>query len=107
MELGWIWTKNLRPFLELVAQVNGHRLTDNDWDLCTHGVVGTDSERGPWFEYRLAEAAIIVRLAHEPHAARLTNVKLEAVPEAARSAVALVTEIARQYQLSGAKLPSA
>ena len=75
MDLGWIWTGNLRPLLVEPGRLTGDGFDDSDWIAVEYGIQGTDSEAGPWFSYPVGR--IGVRLALEPGADEMVTVKLE------------------------------
>ena len=47
MNLGWIWTGNLRPFLVELGRLTGYGFDDSDRITVEYGIQGTDSEAGP------------------------------------------------------------
>ena len=62
MNLGWIWTSNLRSFMTELAPIGGYRFDDSDWAAIDHGVRGTDPEVGMWFDYPLGRLTAKVGL---------------------------------------------
>ena len=66
VDLGWIWTDNLRPLIAELAQLVGYQFDDGDWLAIEHGIQGTDSEADRWFEYPVG--SMVVLLALEPAA---------------------------------------
>ena len=48
MNLGWIWTGNLRPFLVELGRLIGYGFDDSDWTAVEYRIQGTDSEAAPW-----------------------------------------------------------
>jgi hypothetical protein len=71
VNIGRVWTDNLRPVIETVAHLLGYRFDDSDWSAFEAGLPSTDSEREPWFEYPLAEASVEVAL--EPGAEEMAR----------------------------------
>lgn len=62
VDLGWIWTDNLRPLLVELSLLVGYGFDDSDWIAVENGVGGTDSEAGPWFEYPVGRIGDNARL---------------------------------------------
>ena len=62
---GWIWKKNLRPFLEVASQLAGYGFDDLDWDAITVGVAEAARTEGQLdynrFDYTLGELALLLR----------------------------------------------
>ena len=75
VNLGWIRTDNLRPLLAELSPLVGYGFDDSDWIAVEHGIRGTDSEAGPWFEYPVGR--IGARLALEPGADEMVSVQLD------------------------------
>jgi hypothetical protein len=75
VNLGWIWTENLRPLLEILGRALGCEFDDSDWAAFSAGVRGTDSEHGRWFEYPIGRTT--VRVALEPGADEMVTVILD------------------------------
>ena len=53
---GWIWTRNLKPFLESAASALGARFDDDDWGAVHYGIQGTSDVDDRWFVYELTGA---------------------------------------------------
>ena len=51
---GWIWTRNLKPFLESSALALDGRINDDDWDAVRYGIQGTSDVDNRWFGYELS-----------------------------------------------------
>ncbi|MER7734582.1 hypothetical protein ABTX80_27185 [Streptomyces erythrochromogenes] len=52
---GWIWERNLRPFLELLSHYVGYAFDASDWETVARAVGETDDERADgWYTYPLA-----------------------------------------------------
>ena len=79
MNLGWIWADNLRPLLVELSLLAGYRFGDSDWIAVEHGLRGTDSETGLWFEYSLGRVSVAV--AFEPGADEMVSVHLDGASE--------------------------
>jgi len=47
----WIFERNLRPFVEMVARLADYSFDANDWIAVSHGVRDTDQEADRWFTY--------------------------------------------------------
>jgi hypothetical protein len=95
MNVGWVWTNNLQPFLEVVSRLLDYDFDDLDWVAVQAGLPGTDSERGPWFDYPIGEVA--VHVAYEPGADEMVTLRLDPVDD--RDDITLVAEMARTYEL--------
>ena len=70
-----ILTRNLRPFVKVVAQEVGYSFDDTDWCAFDVGVRETDSEAGPWFDYPIGPLTVLV--AYEPGANYMVDVVVE------------------------------
>ncbi|MEV7416199.1 hypothetical protein [Streptomyces sp. NPDC089919] len=63
---GWIWERNLRPFLELLSSYLGYGFDGTDWETVASAVASTDDERPDgWYSYPLAgeQAQVVISLA--------------------------------------------
>lgn len=100
MDLGWIWTANLRPVLVELCILTGCRFDDSDWVAVEHGMLGTDSEAGLWFEYPLGQ--IRVTAAFEPGAAEMVRVKVEGARECEQEKIRWLGDIVRNWLLKDA-----
>jgi hypothetical protein len=58
MDLGWIWTDNLRPLLVELATLAGCHFDDSDWIAFEHGMQGADTDAGPWFDYPVGHLSV-------------------------------------------------
>jgi len=95
VQLGWIWTDNLRPFLELASTLVGYSFDDSDWTAVSAGVPGTDSEDGPWFDYPIGPSLLHVAL--EPGASEMVQLMLDAVPDRVADRLQWTSDIMRDY----------
>ncbi|MFD7916837.1 hypothetical protein ACFV30_40145 [Streptomyces sp. NPDC059752] len=51
---GWIWERNLRSFLELLAHYAGYGFDATDWETVALALEATDDERTDgWYSYPL------------------------------------------------------
>src|SRR5260370_13132536 len=66
VDLGWIWTGNLRPLAAELALLTGYQFSDSDWIAIEYGVQQTDSEACQWVWYPVGR--LLVTLALEPGA---------------------------------------
>jgi hypothetical protein len=98
VNLGWIWTDNLRPLLMELALLVGYQFDDSDWIAVEHGMQGTDSEAGPWFEYPVGN--LLVTAAFEPGADEMVSVNLEGASESEREKIRWLGDLMRNWQLS-------
>jgi hypothetical protein len=99
MDLGWVWTDNLRPLLVELARLVGYRFDESDWIAVEHGVRGTDSEAGPWFGYPVGRLS--VAMAVEPGADETAWVKLDGAGETEQEKIRWLGNIMRDWHLSG------
>jgi hypothetical protein len=63
---GWIWTRHVRAFLELLSHYAGYGFDPTDWQAVEPGIEDTDDEQpGAWYAYPLVGkgAVLEVRLA--------------------------------------------
>ncbi|MFD7975303.1 hypothetical protein [Streptomyces sp. NPDC059071] len=52
---GWIWGRNLRPFLEVLSRFAGYEFDETDWRTVEAAVQDTDDENlDLWYAYPLA-----------------------------------------------------
>jgi hypothetical protein len=100
MQLGWIWTDNLRPLLTEIALLAGYRFGDPDWIAVEHGMRGTDSEAGAWFEYPVGR--VVVTAAFEPGANEMVSVRLDGATEAEAEKIRWLGDLMRSWHLTGA-----
>jgi len=99
VNVGWIWTSNLRPFLEVVALEIGYSFDDSDWLAFAVGLAGTDSERGPWFEYPVGPLTVLV--AYEPGADEMVTVIVEGADAENSMKFRWASKLMRLYELQG------
>ncbi|MET9955200.1 hypothetical protein ABZ135_27135 [Streptomyces sp. NPDC006339] len=51
---GWIWSRNLRAFLEVLSLYAGYEFDDTDWRTVEAAVQDTDNENSDlWYAYPL------------------------------------------------------
>ncbi len=98
MNLGWIWTDNLRPLLMELAVLSGYQFDDSDWIAVEHGMRGTDSEAGPWFEYPVGHLSVTA--AFEPGADEMVAVKVGGASDSEREKIRWLTALLRNWHLS-------
>ena len=98
MNLGWIWTGNLRPFLVELGRLTGHGFDDSDRITVEHGIQGTDSEAGRWFSYPVGRIGVMLAL--EPGADEMVTVKLEGVIAAEQEKIRWLGDLMREWHLS-------
>ncbi|MCG3043984.1 hypothetical protein L7D48_25980 [Streptomyces sp. S1A] len=63
---GWVWSRNVRPLLELLSRYAGYAFDDTDWETVEAALPATDDERDDgWYSYPLVgpDQAVRVRLA--------------------------------------------
>jgi hypothetical protein len=97
VDLGWIWTANLRPFLEVVGRLVTYKLEDWDWDAVSFGIESTDSERGPWFEWPIGDATVLLAL--EPGADEMVMVSVRRIDGSARQLLGFAADLMRAYDV--------
>ena len=95
MDLGWIWTENLRAALEVMSRLLGYRFDDLDWAAIEAGLPETDSEAGRWFDYPIAAATVLI--AYEPGADEIVSLELHGIDD--RDDIGLVADIMRDYEV--------
>ena len=98
MNVGWIWADNLRPLLTELALLAGYRFGDSDWIAVEHGLRGTDSQAGPWFEYPLGSVSVAV--AFEPGADEMVSVKLDEASESEQERIRWLGSLMRNWHFS-------
>lgn len=98
MDLGWIWTDNLRPLFAELAQLVGYQFDDSDWLAIEHGVQGTDSEAGRWFAYPVG--SIVVSLALEPGADEMVQVRVDGAADSRTERIGWLASLLRSWHLS-------
>lgn len=98
MNVGWIWSDNLRPLLEILSHAVAYAFDDSDWAAFEAGMADTDSERGPWFEFPVA--GVLVRAALEPGAGEMTSIVVDGVDEATSERLAWTGALLRDYHLA-------
>ncbi|MFF4901843.1 hypothetical protein [Streptomyces sp. NPDC001068] len=61
---GWIWSRNLRAFLELLSRYVGYDFDETDWQAIEAGVQETDDEvSGSWYRYAVVGTNATVQVA--------------------------------------------
>lgn len=98
MNVGWIWTVNLRPFMELVSSDLAYAFGDADWTAIEHGLVGTDSEQSPWFDYPVGGAAT-VSVAFEPGADEMVSIRLDGDLTTIGPRIEWLANLLRDYEM--------
>jgi hypothetical protein len=59
MTAGWIWVRNVKPFLELLSWVAGYKFDDSDWLAVATGLEDTDADSDTgWYSYPLVGAQL-------------------------------------------------
>jgi hypothetical protein len=95
VNLGWMNTVSLRPFLETMARLVDYKFDPDDWGAFEAGLPGTDSEHGPWFDYPIGSAH--VEVAYESRADEMVTVVVDRVPGAIYDQVCWTAELMREY----------
>ena len=98
VDLGWIWTDNLRPLLVEIGQAVGYRFDESDWIAVGHGLAMTDSEAGPWFDYPIGH--ILVSTAKESGAG-LVMVRVDEATDTELEKIRWLSDLMRNWHLSG------
>lgn len=98
MDLGWIWTDNLRPLVAELAQLVGYRFDDGDWLAIEHGIQGTDGEAGRWFEYPVG--SMVVLLALEPGADEMVRVRVDGAAGSQTERISWLAGLLRSWHLT-------
>lgn len=61
---GWIWSRNLRAFVELLSHYAGYTLDETDWETIEAGVQDTDDESAAgWYSYPLVGTSATLEVA--------------------------------------------
>jgi hypothetical protein len=102
MDLGWIWTDNLRPLLVELSLLVGYGFDDSDWMAVENGVGGTDSEAGPWFEYPVGRIGVMLTL--EPGAGEMMSVKFDEASKSEEEKIRWLGDLMRNWHLSDGRL---
>jgi hypothetical protein len=97
VNVGWIWTVNLQPFLEIVSHEVGYAFAASDWTAIELGLTGTDSEHGPWFDYPVGQLA--VNVAFEPGAHEMVSIRIDGDTTKTETKIRWLTELLRDYEL--------
>jgi hypothetical protein len=100
MDLGWIWTDNLRPLLVELAILADYHFDDSDWIAFEHGIQGTDTDAGPWFEYPVGRLSVTA--AFETGADEMVSMKVAGASESERERVRWLGCLMRNWHLSDA-----
>ena len=100
MNVGWIWTDNLRPFLEALSGEIGYAFDDADWTAIEFGLAGTDSEQGPWFDYPVG--ALFVSIAFELGADEMISIRINGDTTATETKIDWLADFLRSYQVKSA-----
>jgi hypothetical protein len=99
VNLGWIWTQNLRPLLDVLGWLTDFKIDESDWAAISTGIVGTDSERGPWFDFPLGETTVLLAL--EPGAGEMITLRIEGTSAAVTPKLELASDIMRAFDVRG------
>lgn len=100
VDLGWMWTDNLRPLAVELARIADYPFSDSDWIAIEHGIRKTDAEDGRWLEYPLGRLAI--RAALEPRADETVTVSVDgATAGNEHQQIGLLGDIMRNWHLTG------
>jgi hypothetical protein len=105
MDIGWIWADNLCPLFVELAVLAAYGFDDSDWTAVEHGVRGTDSDAGRWFEYLVGHLSVTV--AFEPGADEMVSVKLDGASESEQEKARWLTSLMRNWHLSDPSRTSA
>lgn len=100
MGLGWIWTDNLRPLLTEIGLLVGYRFEDSDWIAFEYGILETDSEAGPWFDYPIGH--MLVSVALEPGADEMVSVRAEEATEPELEKIRWLVSLMQDWHFSDA-----
>jgi hypothetical protein len=100
VNLGWIWTDNLRPLLVELGLLVGYRFDDSDWGAVDYGVQGTDSEAGPWFDYPVGRLSVAMAL--EPGADEIVSVTVTGAAESDQERLRWLADVMRSWHLRAA-----
>jgi hypothetical protein len=68
-----------------------------------HGIQGTDSDAGPWFEYPVGRVRVTV--AFEPGADEMVSVKLDGARESEQNRIRWLGILMRNWHLSDPSQP--
>ena len=102
MDLGWIWTDNLRPVLVELAILAGCHFDDSDWIAFEHGMQGTDTEAGPWFDYPVGHLSVTAAV--ETGADEMVSMKVAGASKSEREKIRWLGSLMRNWHLSDALL---
>jgi hypothetical protein len=95
VNLGWIWTANLRPFPAELGRLAGNGFDDSDWIAVEYGIQGTDSEAGPWFSCPAGRIAVMLAL--EPGADEMVTVKVDGASPAEEERIRWLGDLVREW----------
>lgn len=100
VDLGRMWTNNLRPFAVELARMAGYPFSDSDWIALEHGIRETDAEDSHWFEYPLGR--LTIRVALESGANEMVIVSVSGAPTGnEQQRIGWLGDIMRDWHLSG------
>lgn len=99
MDLGWIWTENLRPLVEILGVLVGYPVDDSVWAAFEVGLTGTDSEQGPWFDFPIGASTL--RVAYEPEAWEMVMVAVDDADNALLERLVWTADLLRCYLVTG------
>jgi len=96
----WIWSDNLRPFVDVLAWLCEYDLADGEWDTISHGVNESDSDATPerWYEYEFHGSGVVrFRMARDS-GTNVLNVHLD-VADSLGEKIGLALDLMNQYRL--------
>lgn len=102
MNLGWVWTANLQPWLEFASHLVGYDFDDSDWGAIEGCLSGTDSEVGLWCDYPLGSVATVF-VAYEPGADEMVSLRIEGHPTTLDSQLNVLSDLCRDFTLTRAR----
>jgi hypothetical protein len=97
MNVGWILTVNLRPFLEILSHELRYDFDASDWTAVEFGLAGTDSEHGPWFDYPVGQ--LTVNVAFEPGADEMVSIRIDGDTARTQAKIDWLTDLLRTYEV--------
>lgn len=98
MNVGWIWTANLRPFVQVLSRDVGYQFDASDWIAIEFGLGGTDSEAGPWFDYPIGGLTLSVAL--EPGACEMVTIRIDGDTSSTSTRIDWLADLMRCYDVA-------
>jgi len=95
MNAGWIGTASLRPFVEVLSNDVGYAFGASDRAAIGTGLVGTDSEPGPWSDHPVGDLTLWVAL--EPGADEMVSLRIDGTTASADERVHWLADLVRNY----------